>query len=622
MCGIIGIISPKQEAESMTNQILTGLNHLSERGYDSAGLTLIHDNKEVSVRKAVGQLENLQKEVLDNLPQGFSTIGIGHTRWKTHGKLSIEDTHPHTDTAQKIFVVHNGQIENYRELKNGLRSLGIAIESGADTAVIPHLIAQHYSGDLLQAVRKVVPLLHGTYAIAVVHADHPREMVVACYESSLFIGSNSTSRFITSSPPALARMADEFFALESGEIAHLTPTSHTIFPFNQTDAVTRKALDIDLAEQTRDKKGFKHFMLSEISLQGFTLKDTLRGRVLAQEGRVNLGGLQSVTDKLRSIEHMHVLGCGTSLFAGMIGAMMFEEFARLPSVAENASEFQHRSPVIKPNTAFLALSQSGQTADTIGALKEVEHKALLRLGIVNSPGTQIPQITDAGVYQHIGPEVAVASTKAFTSQIAIQALMTVMLGRQRDMSLATAQNLLKELELIPKKVDWILDNLTDQIIEICKRLNARPDGFDHMAILGRKYQYPIALETALKFKEVAYIHAEGWAAGEIKHGPIALVSEKMPFMFLVPEDSVSHKTINNIEQIRSRNGYIIVISTAGLVDQLTPICDELIVIPDSIEPLYPILTSIVIQLMTYYLALDRGLDIDKPRHLAKTVTVD
>ena len=602
MCGIVGYIG-KQNA---TPILIDGLRRESYRGYDSSGLVVFNNNEPFCIR-AVGKLENLEIKIKDVVING--QIGLGHVRWATHGGVTEQNAHPHTDCKQNIFLVHNGIIENYRELKEQLIKEGHAFSSETDTEVLCHLIEKFLEGNLEEAVRKTLRLIKGTYGIVVMAKSDPGKMVAAKLSSPLLIGFNGDEYIVASDPAAIITRSKKAINLEDNEIA--------VISANQFFILKEKfPQDLEIDSTSIEKGGYPHFMLKEIMEQPESISNSLRGRVLVEEGRARLGGVAKIEEKLREIEMLNIVACGTAYNAGMVGEYMLEEYANIPTDVDLASEFRYRKPILGKKSAVLAISQSGETADTMAAIKEAKGKGIMTLGIVNVVGSSMTKETEAGIYNHAGPEIGVASTKAFTSQLTILVLLTLLLGRQREMSLVIGQRIAKEVLKLPELIKQVLNN-SEKIKEIAEKCK----DYKNFLFVGRKYNYPVALEGALKLKEISYIHAEGYGAGEMKHGPIALIDESFPTIAICPSDSVYEKMISNIQEIKARNGYVIAIATEGNLD-IKNIVDEVIYIPKTLEMLTPILSVIPLQLFAYYMGVVKGLDVDKPRNLAKSVTVE
>ncbi|MBT3356553.1 glutamine--fructose-6-phosphate transaminase (isomerizing) [bacterium] len=606
MCGIVGYIG-KNKAMPV---LLDGLRKLEYRGYDSSGMAIF--GKTLQTFKAVGKIKELEKVIGKNKSNG--TIGIAHTRWATHGKPSKANAHPHSDCTGKIQVVHNGIIENHAELRELLKKKGHKFHSQTDTEVIPHLIEDLYKGDITQTLQEVLQIIKGAYGLVVFCQDEPEKLLVARCGSPLVIGIGKHETVIASDVSAILQHTKQVIYLEDGEMAEVGYDNFRVFDAKRN--LIKKDIESVLWNiEEISKKGFEHFMLKEIFQQPESLKNSFNGRISFENGTAKLGGLTEVADRLRDVERIIIVACGTAWHAGLVGEYMLEEYAGIPVEVEWASEFRYRNPILNKRTAVIAISQSGETADTLAGIKEVKNKGALVLGIVNSVGSTISRETDAGVYNHIGPEISVASTKAFTSQVAILALLTVFLGRQRRMSLVMGKRILKELSDLPEKIDEFLKD--NNIERIAKKYHKAKN----FAFLGRKYCQPLANEGALKLKEISYIHAEGFASGEMKHGSIALIDKKFPSFFIAPKDSVYEKNLSNIEEIKSRSGDVIAITTKGN-KSLEKIADDVIYIPKTLEMLTPILATIPLQLFAYHVARIKGFDVDKPRNLAKSVTVE
>ncbi|MFA5076625.1 MAG: glutamine--fructose-6-phosphate transaminase (isomerizing) [Patescibacteria group bacterium] len=611
MCGIIGYIGQKSAKEIL----LDGLKRLEYRGYDSAGLVIINPNtKSVQEIKTVGRVVALEEKVAKSA-QLVGSVGIAHTRWATHGQPSEVNAHPHSDCHGEIFIVHNGIIENYQELRQELQKQGHQFKSETDSEVLAHLIEQHYQDNLEQAVLASLKLVRGTYGLAVVSAKEPEKIVVARQSSPLLLGIGQNEYFVSSDVSAILNHTRQVVYLNDGELAVLTPQDFKIITLdNQKIYRSAEAVDWDLTES--QKGGCAFFMQKEIFEQPEVVRNAMRGRVILAQGLAKLGGIEPVAAELREIDRLIIVACGTSYYAGLVGEYMIEEYAGLPVEVEYASEFRYRKPILDKKTAVLAISQSGETADTLAAIREAKLKGVLTLGIVNVVGSTIARQTDAGIYNHAGPEIGVASTKAFTSQLTVLALLTVFLGRQRNMSLVTGQKILTELNNIPDQLAQILQNAA-AIKKIAKKYKQYTD----FLYLGRKYNFPVALEGALKLKEISYSHAEGYAAGEMKHGPIALITPDFPVVAICPQDSVYEKNLSNLQEVKARQGRIIALATAGDKD-IQKIADEVIHLPKTLEMLTPFLAVVVLQLLAYEVAVALGRDVDKPRNLAKSVTVE
>lgn len=610
MCGIVGYIGKRNNIQIG----LEALKRLEYRGYDSAGMAVYDsEKKEIFSKKAVGPVLNLEKKL-----SKFNLKGspfLFYTRWATHGAPTEINCHPHSDCQKNIYLVHNGIIENYRELKEKLIQKGHKFISETDTEVLPHLIEHFFQGNLEEATRKALKFVKGTYALAIISKKDPQKLVLARNSAPLLIGIGEKEFLAASDPSAIITQTKKVVYLEDGEIAVLKEDSFFITDFKE-NKIDKKIQEIEWSIEEVQKGGYEHFMLKEIMEQPESINNSLRGRLILDSGLAKLGGLESVQEKLREIKKLNIIGCGTAYYAGLVGSYMIQEYAGICCQAELASEFRYRKFILDNKTAFLFISQSGETADTLAALREVKRKGGLTLGIVNVVGSSIARETEAGVYNHIGPEIGVASTKAFTSQLTILALLTLFLARQREMSLVMGQRIAKELKEIPEKVKKILEK-KDEIKKLVKKYKH----FKNFLFLGRKYNFPIALEGALKLKEISYLHAEGYGAGEMKHGPIALIDENFPTFAICLSDSVYDKMISNVQEIKARKGKVIALATEKNKD-IKKIVDDVIYIPKTLEMLSPILSVIPLQLFAYYMGVLHGVDVDKPRNLAKSVTVE
>ena len=613
MCGIVGYIG-KNNALPI---LLDGLKRLEYRGYDSAGVAVKTADGVFSV-KAVGKIVELEKKIGItplNPPLSGGQLGIAHTRWATHGQPTEDNAHPHTDCQKKIWLAHNGIIENYQELKSKLEAKGHKFISQTDTEALAHLLEDLYDGNLTSTLIKALKIIKGAYGLVLYHADEPDKLLAARCGSPLVLGLADDETIIASDVSAIIRYTKQVIYLDDNEVAEINGGGLKIYNLKNEEVAKRTdVIDWNVAES--EKGGFPHFMLKEIFEQPASITNSLRGRIVLEEGKAKLGGLEEVERRLREINKIVIVACGTAKHAGLVGEYMFEEYAGVPTEVDYASEFRYRKPVLDNKTLVIAISQSGETADTLAAVREAKEKGALTLGIVNVVGSTIARETDAGVYNHIGPEISVASTKAFTSQAAILALMAVMLGRQRQLSLVMGQRIVRELAELPDKITEILKSS-----EAIKTIAEKYYQFKHFAYLGRKYNQPVALEGALKLKEISYIHAEGFPSGEMKHGAIALIDENFPALVIIPADSVYEKNYSNLQEIKARGGQIIAVATPG-DERIKQAADEVIYIPKTLEMLTPILASIPLQLFAYHMAVLNGRDVDKPRNLAKSVTVE
>lgn len=609
MCGIIGYVGKKEAVPIL----LDGLRRLEYRGYDSAGLSIVGSDKIQTVR-ATGKVVELANKIGDKKIMG--NVGIAHTRWATHGKPCDKNSHPHSDCSGDISIVHNGIIENYLELKELLSKKGHKFSSETDSEVVAHLIEEFSKkNDFRVSVLETLKLIRGTYGLAILNKNYPDQMIVARLGSPLLLGVAKDEFIVASDASAIVQHTDKVVYLEDGEVGIITTDGFEIINVKNKQ-VEKKVAVLDWDMEQAQKNGFAHFMLKETFEQPESIKNAMRGRIAKSEGMARLGGLRNVEEKLKKINRIIIVSCGTSYNAGLIGEYMIEEYAGIPVEVEYASEFRYRKPLLDKRTAVIAISQSGETADTLAAIREAKNKGALTLGIINTVGSTIARETDAGVYNHAGPEIGVASTKAFTSQLTILTLLAVFLGRQRDMSLVTGQRILGELEKIPRHIESILAGHKE-----IKKIAKKYAGFSDFLYMGRKYNFPIALEGALKIKEISYVHAEGYASGEMKHGPIALIDENFPSLFISPKDSVYEKNISGMQEIKARSGKIIAIATEG-DKQISKHASDVIYIPKTLEMLTPLLAVIPLQLLAYYVGISKGYDVDKPRNLAKSVTVE
>jgi glucosamine--fructose-6-phosphate aminotransferase (isomerizing) len=608
MCGIVGYVGSQESLPIL----LEGLRRLEYRGYDSAGVAVLNGQGLV-VKKAAGKIAVLEELLGTARPKG--SLGIAHTRWATHGEPNTVNAHPHVDCKNNIAVAHNGIIENYATLKKKLVQEGHRFTTDTDTEVIAHLIEKYFKGNLESAVAAALQHLTGTYGIAVIARDDPGKVVGARHGSPLVVGICDSEYILASDVSAIIRHTNQVVYLDDGEMVTLTPSGIQTTTIRE-EKVSKRIETVDWDLDMIEKAGFAHFMLKEIFEQPQSLRNTLRGRLLVEEGTARLGGLNMSPAELRAITRVVITACGTSWHAGMIGEYMIEELARIPVEVEYASEFRYRNPILEPGTLVIAISQSGETADTLAAMREAKRRGARVLGFCNVVGSTIARESDGGVYIHAGPEIGVASTKAFTSQVASLALLTLYLGRLGELSSELGAELARELETIPGKIERILAD-ADKIKTIAKAY-AHHNNFLY---LGRGYNFPVALEGALKLKEISYIHAEGYPAAEMKHGPIALIDQNMPVVFICTQDSAYEKVLSNMEEVRARRGNIIAIASEG-DDHVATKADQVIHIPRTLGPLSPLLAVVPLQLLSYYIAVERGCDVDQPRNLAKSVTVE
>ena len=612
MCGIVGYIGKQNDIKLG----LAALRRLEYRGYDSAGVAVFNQKKNriFSLKKA-GRIDALEKEILVNNNLDLEgSPSLFHTRWATHGGVTDENAHPHCDCQENIWLIHNGIIENYKELKEMLRGEGHKFTSETDTEVVAHLVEKNFKGNLENAVRVSLRQLKGAYALAIIARDDPGKMVVARLSSPLVIGVSETDGneyIVASDATAIAPFTKKIIHLEDNEIAVIGNNNFFIIKERQPEI-------LEIEAESVQKGDYPHFMLKEIMEEPEAVENSIKGRLITEEGLARLGGLQSVEKELLKIKRLNIVACGTASYAALVGRYMLEEYAGIPVEVDIGSEFRYRKPIMDENSALLCVSQSGETADTLAALREIKRRGFLTLGIVNATGSTLTRETDAGVYNHIGPEIGVAATKSFVSQRTILALLTLFLGRQRGLSLVKGQRIVQDIRGLPDKIRTILETQNGAV----KALAEKYAKFNNFMFLGRKYNYPVALEGALKLKEIAYpIHAEGSAGGELKHGPLALADENFPFVFIAPQDSVYEKTLSNIEEAKARRAPIIAIATEG-DERIRELADDVIYIPKTSEMLTPILSVVPLQLFAYYTGVLRGCDVDKPRNLAKSVTVE
>ncbi len=610
MCGIVGYIGQKPKALA---PILEGLNTLEYRGYDSAGVTLLTKDRPLSI-KQTGRVEGLAL-AFQGVKTTAATAGIGHTRWATHGQPSIANAHPHSNQDGSIFVVHNGIIENHQALRAKLQAAGYTFASETDTEVIPHLIDFYLKTKktFLKAFQAAISELTGAYAIAAVSTHDPDALYAARLSSPLVIGVGKQEHYLSSDPMAIMQHTKKVIYLDDFEVARITAKTCSIQSLKTAQAVSRIPEELGFDQEQAELGEFPDFMLKEIHEAPQTIQSAIRGRIKPETNTVKLGGLESVVQQLRYIDRIVIVACGTSYYAGLVGEYLIEELAGIPVEVQLASEFKYRQEPFSRSTALLAISQSGETADTIAALKKVENYGVLRLGIVNAVGSTIARMTDAGVYCHAGPEKSVASTKAFLAQVTILAEIALHLSRG-DTPLY--KPLLQELVNLPDKAAEVLAQA-----QTIKNIAHKYSSFRDFLYLGRTYAYPCALEGALKLKEVSYIHAEGYAAGEIKHGPLAMIDEQFPTLAIACKSSLYDKTLSSIEEIKARKGPLLAIATRG-DKRINAFVDDVIYIPDTSEQLQPLLIAIALQLFAYYVASHKGLEVDRPRNLAKSVTVE
>jgi glutamine---fructose-6-phosphate transaminase (isomerizing) len=619
MCGIVGYIGKRQAAPI----ILDGLRRLEYRGYDSAGIAVMRDQS-IDARKKKGKIDEGLARIVSESPLTGS-VGIGHTRWATHGPPTDENSHPHFDQSGKLGIVHNGVIENYDRLKDKLLALGHTFKSDTDTEVLAHLIGDHLekvkthgsngqhplTNAVMNALREVI----GTYGIGVISSDHPGVMIGARRGSPLIVGVGEGENFLTSDTSAIVSHTRQVIYLNDYDVITLTPDRFDVQSLGNESAKVQIS-QIEFSAEESEKGCFAHYMLKEIFEQPRTVQNAMRGRIDKEESTAKLGGLNMSVAELRAVDQIVITACGTSWHAALIGEYLFEEFAHIPTEVEYASEFRYRNAPIEKNTLVLAITQSGETADTLAGLRESKRRGHPVLAICNVVGSTIAREAHGGIYLHAGPEIGVASTKAFTSQVTVLLLLALHMGRMRMLSTRRGQQIIKALEEAPAQIEKLLQQHWE-IQRIAKKYAQAEDFF----FLGRQYSFPVALEGALKLKEISYVHAEGYPAAEMKHGPIAMIDEKTPTVFVIPSDGLYEKTISNLQEIKARKGPIVAVATEG-DEQIAKMVEDVIYMPATLEPLVPLLAVVPLQLLAYYIAVERGCDVDKPRNLAKSVTVE
>ena len=608
MCGIVGYVGNRES----TPLLLEGLRRLEYRGYDSAGVATMNGGG-VEMRRAAGKIVKLEQAILDNPTHG--SVGIAHTRWATHGPPTERNAHPHMDEAKTIAVVHNGIIENSSSLKRSLEGRGHVFSSDTDTEVLSHLIEELFDGSLEDAVVQALKRVEGTYGIAVISSRDKDKIVAARKGSPLLIGVGKDEWFVASDVSAILAHTRDVVYLEDGDVAVLTRTGFRVIDHSQS-TVTKVISKIDWDIDQIERGGYAHFMLKEIFEQPITVENTMRGRMLPEEGTAKLGGLNLTDEQLLKIDNIVITACGTSWHSALIGEQLLEEFARIPVEVEYASEFRYKNPIVTERTLCIVISQSGETADTLAALREAKSRGAKTLGLVNVVGSTIAREADGGIYLHAGPEIGVASTKAFTSQVIALTLLALKLGRLRTMSILQGREVIAALQALPAQITQILERAPDMeaVAEEFKRAQ-------NFLYLGRGYNFPSALEGALKLKEISYIHAEGYPAAEMKHGPIALIDEMMPVVFIAPHDAVFDKVVSNVQEVKARKGTVVAITTRE-EESLEGLLDYEFRIPETMDMLTPVLASVPLQLLAYYIAVKRGCNVDQPRNLAKSVTVE
>jgi glutamine---fructose-6-phosphate transaminase (isomerizing) len=624
MCGIVGYVGKQQAAPIL----LEGLRRLEYRGYDSAGMAILQDGR-IETRKRKGRIDEGLGKVVECHPLG-GHIGLGHTRWATHGPPSDENSHPHCDQSGRIAVVHNGVIENYEQIRGRLK--GHAFRSATDTEVLAHLIGEHYekvkrgiadpaancnteAHPLAQAVMNALREVVGAYGLGVVCADFPDVVVGARRGSPLIVGVSDGEHFLASDANAIAPHTRQVVYLSDYDVVTLKAERFQMNRLN-SDSAQFQITQLEYDGQAAERGDFPHYMLKEIFEQPRTVENAMRGRIDHDEATAKFGGLNLSAAELRAIDRIVITACGTSWHAGLVGEYLFEELAHIPVEVEYASEFRYRNAPIEKNTLVLAITQSGETADTLASLRETRRRGHKVLAICNVVGSTIAREADGGIYLHAGPEIGVASTKAFTSQVTVLALLALLMGRIRMLPITRAQQIVQALEQIPRQMEAILAQ--NSVIERIARKYAQAKNF---FFLGRQYNFPVALEGALKLKEISYIHAEGYPAAEMKHGPIALIDPETPSVVLAPSDALYDKTLSNLQVVKARKGPIIAVATEGN-KPIVKEADDVLYVPATLEPLFPLLAVLPLQLLAYHIAVARGCDVDKPRNLAKSVTVE
>lgn len=607
MCGIIGYCGPR----TASDVLLAGLKRLEYRGYDSAGIS-VGFRSSLDIWKKTGKIQALKDAVPEEVPGHW---GIGHTRWATHGGVTDNNAHPHRDCSGNIAICHNGIIENYLSLKERLEDEGCGFRTETDSEVIAHLISSFYEGDLEAATKKAVSLLKGTFGILVMHADHPDEIIGARNGSPMVLGVGQDEMFVASDVSAMIAHTQQVVYLEDGEVVALSPRDYRVSDLKNRP-VDKRVDSISWELEEMEKGDYPHYMIKEIHEQTESVPRAMGGRIDEDQATAVLGGLNMTERELLGIRRVVIIAAGTSYYAGHVASYLMESLARIPASVELASELRYRNPVVEEGTIYFALTQSGETLDTLMALRELQRKGARVLGICNVVGSTIARESDGGVYIHSGPEIAVASTKAFTSQLTAMYLFILKMARMRHMAWPEGKDFIEGLQSVPALIDAVLAKEND-VRALAKKYHRVTD----FLFLGRGLNYPVALEGALKLKEVAYIHAEGYSAAEIKHGPIALINEQTPSLFIVQDDHLREKVISNMKEIKARKGPVIALCVEG-DEEAAAIADDVLTVPRAPETFYPFLMVIPLQLFAYYCALDLGRDVDQPRNLAKSVTVE
>lgn len=608
MCGIVAYSGKK---ESVINSLVTGLKRLEYRGYDSAGIAAISLSG-IYDKKTVGKVTNLERAVLEDQPVGLNGIGIAHTRWATHGEPTVANAHPHASADGRIWVVHNGIIENYLEIKKNLQKKGIKFTSQTDTEVVAKLIGDLYKGDLRSAVLETVAQLKGAFALCIISKDEPERLIGVKYASPLLVGIGKDELIIASDASAIIERTKKVVYLEDGELVDINKSDYEVVSF-QDEAIHKSVEKIDWDVDAASKQGYEHYLLKEIMEQPEAIENSLRGRIILDEADVRFGGLMDVSARLKDINRVVLLGVGTSYYSAKLGELYFNALTSIPATAAMSPEYRYTKNNIDKNTWLIAVSQSGETADTIAAIEEAKRHGALVTGLVNVVGSSISRMTDAGVYNHTGPEISVASTKAFTSQSLLLLMHAILLGRQQGLDFSASKKLIRAVVDLPNSIGEVLKS-RDLIEKVASSIRKDNDLF----YLGRQYNYPIALEGALKIKELAYIHAEGLSGGELKHGFIALIEPGFTTIAIATDDVVKDKMIANIAEVKARKGRVVAIA-----NEVIKQADATVVVPNiGSDMLQPLVNNIALQLIAYYVAKERKLDIDQPRNLAKSVTVE
>ena len=609
MCGIVGYVGNAQAAPFL----LDGMSKLEYRGYDSAGIA-VYEKGKIRVEKCVGRLDALRHKLEGRMPEG--SMGIGHTRWATHGRPSDRNSHPHTDESGDFVVVHNGIIENYLMLKEKLIAKGQKFSSDTDTEIVAHLFADFYEGDMEEAVKKILKTIEGSYSLVFMCAAEPDKLICTKKDNPLIIGLGEGENFIASDIPAIIAKTRRTYIMSDGEIATVTKDGVWVQDINGTP-ITKKVFEVNWNAEAAEKGGFEHFMLKEIYEQPKAIKDTMRGRLAENGTEINFTELGWTPEDFTGISKIFIVACGTAYHAGIVGKYYLENLARIPVEVDIASEFRYRNPLVDANCLTIVISQSGETIDTLAALKEAKRLGSRTLAVTNVVGSSIAREADQVVYTYAGPEIAVASTKAYTTQLLVMLMLAVYVGRLRGtLDGNKADALAKGLHKVPEQLHDMLENV-DQIKVFARHYGSSLDAF----FLGRSLDYAVALEGALKLKEISYIHAEAYAAGELKHGTLALIVEGVPVIVLATQEDVYDKTVSNLQEVKAREAMVIAIALEG-DDSIAKYADHVIYIPRADKELAPILAVLPLQLLAYYAALTRGCDVDKPRNLAKSVTVE